>query len=90
MTYKEPGNSAKEENSDRLLHGRQLTAIESAQIRNTREMVKQLVLARDCRERGDSDGYAVCCARAAELVDSIKREIDQLFEIYHSELLCDN
>jgi hypothetical protein len=88
MTDKPPGKPTQEQNGHRLLRDRQLTAIECAQVRNTRDMVKQLVLARDCRERGDSDGYAVCCARAAELADSIKREIDQLFEIYHSELLC--
>ncbi len=77
ITFDSPGNQ-------------RLTAIELAQVRSMRAMVKQLVLARDCRQRGDFSGYSDRCTRASEIVDEIKREVDRLFLVYHAELLSDN
>ena len=68
----------------------QLTAIELAQVHSMREMVKQLVLARNSLIHGDIENYTACCTRATDIVDSIKREIDQLFHIYHAELLSES
>ena len=73
--------------SDGLPGNQRLTALELAQVNNMREMVKQLVCARECRLRGDIDCYHDACARAGELVNEIKCEVDELFRIYQAELL---
>ena len=68
---------------------RQLTAIESRQLGAIREMAKQLILARECLNRGDSEGYANSYARARAICDAAKCRIEHLFELYCGELIND-
>ena len=71
-------------------HGQQnhgQTGIERSLTHKIRCMVGQIILARACRAQGDQDGYQRRYDRAREIAQSIKLEIDDLFETYRGELL---
>ena len=89
MIDKRPDVAGINSSAGRKRRNREQTAIENSVSEDLRNMVGQMILARICLARGEFDCYQQHYAMARESAESIKLQVDQLFDTCRGDRLDD-